>query len=219
MRRFIFILASFVVLGFSSASVLARDFGTNNDNSENRYDPKIKVVQREREREHEEFRNEIKERVKERIQDKKASISARLTELRRERVESYWNKLTTRLSAAIDRLDILTQRIESRLATLEKNNPGTETTSIHTQITEAKTKLAEAKTKLAALEIVVQEALDSDTPNDSFGVVREGISEIKGLLVEVHRILVHIIGDIRGLRINQEDLNGETVSPTVTPAT
>lgn len=198
-------LTSFVVAKESSERERERE------REEHQFTPEISVTQAERIQEREEKMMELKER----IEEKKASVSARLEERKRVRVEGFWQKLTTRLSAAVDRLDMLIQRIESRLSTIEQNNPDEDTTDIHEQLDQARNDLADAKTKLSALDEIAQEALGSENPKDAFEVVRESIKEVKELLVEVHRTLVHVIGDVRGLRVGQEDLNGVTATPTV----
>ena len=46
--------------------------------------------------------------------------------------------------------------------------------------------------------------LENDDPKEAFLVIKNTIKEIKSDLVEVHQLLVHLIGDIKGLRVGVE---------------
>lgn len=156
-----------------------------------------------------EIRKELKEQklqeIQERIQEKKATIAARLAETRKERVRFFFGRLNRRLEAAIDRLEILIERIESRVAIIEEEDEDEDidTSSIKGKLEEAKALLDEARASLAAAESSLENALSSDDPMGAFAIIRETIQEIKNDLIEVHRILVHVIGDIKGLRVGQ----------------
>lgn len=208
----------FTAILFSSVSfVVAEDV----DSSASQFTPKISVSQTEQRLEKQEMLKKLKAQVSEKRETKKASIAAKLTEKRRVNIERFWQQMVGRLEAAINRLDRLVQRIESRVDKLQETNPEINTSAIESQLSEAKTKLGTAKTKLAALSEVVETALDSENPKDAFEVVSTGIKEVKKLLREVHSILVHVIGDIKGLRVGNEDLNDLSptvkLSPTVSP--
>jgi hypothetical protein len=65
----------------------------------------------------------------------------------------------------------------------------------------------------------VESFLDNDDPKTAFAEVREIIQQIKVNLIEVHRTLVHVIGDIKGLRVGTEVKPSPSPepSPVVTP--
>ncbi len=200
---------------FTAILLLSVSFVSAEDvvSSTSQITPKISVSQTEQRIEKQEMLKKLKAQVAEKREIKKASIAAKLTEKRRVNVERFWQQMVRRLEAAIDRLDRLVQRIESRVDKLQESNPDVNTSAIESQLSEAKTKLGTAKAKLAALSEVVETALDSESPKDAFGVVSTGIKDVKKLLKEVHTILVHVIGDVKGLRVGDEDLND--LSPTV----
>ena len=65
----------------------------------------------------------------------------------------------------------------------------------------------------------VEILLENDDPKAAFAEVKEKIQEIKLNLVEIYRILIHVIGDMKGLRIGTEVKPSPSPepSPVVTP--
>jgi hypothetical protein len=87
---------------------------------------------------------------------------------------------------------------------------------------DAKELLAQAEADLAASNIEVEDVIVSDTPKETFDTVKDTVVEIKETLKEVHSILVHVIGDIRGLRIGntpivQPQNSTNSAEPTAIP--
>lgn len=146
---------------------------------------------------------------------KKAEIRERLTEKRRELIRQFFTRMIRRLEAAISRLEKLISRIESRLAKLESQ--GENVAKIREEVENAKTKLTSAKADLELAKSKLETVLASDDPKEAFKEVREIIKNVKTQLIEVHRILVHVIGDIKGLRAGQitpPPTGGPTPTPT-----
>ncbi len=173
-----------------------------------------------REARREEIRQRIEERIEIRIQEreeKRATREARFAEIRKARITAFFGHLTKRLEALVERLNILISRIESRLDKIAEANEDIDTTSIQANIQEAKDLLAETEDYLSVLE--VESFLDNGDPKTAFAEVREIIQQIKVNLIEVHRILVHVIGDIKGLRVGTEVKPSPSPepSPVVTP--
>lgn len=164
----------------------------------------------------EQFRDQLRlrrEAIREQIQERRVTIRARISEVRKERIRHIFNRLIKRFEAAITRLEKLISRIESRLDKIEAANEDIDTSSIRDELDKAKDSLASAKTAIAEAKASLEDILSSEDPREAFGVVRDLIKEIKTELVEVHRILVHVIGNIRGLRV------GVTRGELPTPAT
>lgn len=139
-----------------------------------------------------------------------AEIKAKLTEKRQQLIRQFFTRMVKRLEAAIARLEKLISRIESRLAKLESQ--GEDVSKIKTEVADAKTKLAKAKTDLEEAKTKLEDVLTNEDPKAAFAEVRSLIKGVKSQLIEVHRILVHIIGDIKGLHVGQI-----TPMPTPTP--
>ncbi len=138
----------------------------------------------------------------------KATVEAKITLLRRERIRSHWGRMITRIEAVIARLETLIERMERRIAIIETGDEDIDTASAKADVVQAKTLLAEAKADFEAAKDEIEDVIESPDPKAAFGQVIETIREIKSNLVEVHRLLVHAIGDIKGLRVG---------TPTVTP--
>ena len=49
----------------------------------------------------------------------------------------------------------------------------------------------------------MNEIIESETPREGFVEIKEMVGEIRESLVEVHQILVKVIGDIKGLRVGE----------------
>ena len=143
----------------------------------------------------------IRDQVQTRNEERKATIAARLTEIRRARIRNFFNRLTRRLEAAIDRLEKLITRIESRIAKIEEADNDIDTGPVTEQVNDAKAKLASAKADLQEVKDTFETLLTADEPREVFETVRDKITNIKDAIIEVHRLLVHVIGDIKGLRV------------------
>jgi len=158
-----------------------------------------------REARREEIRQQIEERIEIRTQEKeerRATREARLAEIRKARITAFFNHLTRRLEAFLERFSILISRIESRLDKIAQADEDIDTTSVEADIQEAKDLLVATEDLLSVLGVEI--LLENDDPKAAFAEVKEKIQEIKLNLVEIYRILIHVIGDIKGLRIGTE---------------
>lgn len=168
----------------------------------------ISTTRKQEAQERLDFRRQLledrKEELHQRITDRRATVSARLEEARKQRIRNHFALMVRRMNAAIIRLERLIERIEARLAKFEEENPEADTTAIHQDLDTAKGLLDEAKASLDAAQASLEDVLSSQDPKDAFGVIRETISEVKDQLKEVHRILVKVIGNIKGLRVGSE---------------
>jgi hypothetical protein len=158
-----------------------------------------------REARREEIRQQIEERIEIRTQEReerRATIEARFAETRKARITAFFNHLTRRLEAFLERFSILISRIESRLDKIAQADEDIDTTSVEADIQEAKDLLVATEDLLSVLGVEI--LLENDDPKAAFAEVKEKIQEIKLNLVEIYRILIHVIGDIKGLRIGTE---------------
>lgn len=134
-----------------------------------------------------------------------ASHEAKLTEARKVRAREHYGRLYTRLSAAITRLNTLITRIEARLEIIKEENKDIDTTTVEAEIASAKSLLLDAQMDLEAASDNFEEVLESDDPKATFQLIKDTVMDLKSKLVEVHRILVSVIGDIKGLRVGNTD--------------
>ena len=134
-------------------------------------------------------------------QEKIATIEARLNLRKKEIIKNYFRTMTKRLEAAINRLNKLITRIESRITKIEANDKTINTKVIKKDLTEAKGQLTTASAKLNEMTTKMETVVESNTPKEGFMAVKDIIKEIKQDLIEIHQILVKVIGDIKGLRV------------------
>ena len=149
-----------------------------------------------------------REEVKSKIKERRASISARLTERRRNRIKRFFSRLIKRLNIVTNRLNRLVARIESRLEKIKANNENIDAEKIEKQLTEIKSKLSVVSTNIQDAQNSLNTILESNEPKQAFKDVRDLVKEIKNEFIDIHRLLVHLIGDIKGLRVGES--NGST---------
>ena len=171
-------------------------------------------------------REELKLRIEEKLTEKReernqnrindetqigtpSSKQIRIQEKKKELIRNYFSRL---------RLEKLIKRIENRVAIIKSENSGIDTALIDSEIIKAKDLLEHAKTELIAVNGIIEDTLTSNDPKTAFVVVRDSIKNVKNDLVEVHRILVHLIGDIKGLRVGNTQENIESVSSSPSPS-
>ena len=193
--RFVFLTLFAIFVIFNPINVFAQE---TSDSDTRRIDLQNRIELRR------ELSETRREEIKQRILDKRATVSARLQEQQKVRIRNLFNLMVRRLNAAIERLDGLIVRIESRLTKIESENPDYDTTSIHSELDSVKSQLNEAKANLDAAHASLPDVLSSQDPKQSFTILRETITDVKNQLIEIHRILAKLIGDIRGLRIGVE---------------
>lgn len=157
-----------------------------------------------------EVQNRIENRKNENIPTLQAEKRLELREQKKKNIQTYFTQMTKRLELLISRLETLTARIESRIAKLEAG--GQNLTEEKNQINLAKTKLDKARSDLNSANSKLEEILTGNNPKQAFAEVRTLIKDLKTQLKEVHQILVHVIGNIKGLRIGSEK-----ITPKVSP--
>jgi len=140
----------------------------------------------------------------------RATAAARVTTVRKERIRLYWGTMVTRIEAAIARLEKLIARMETRIGVIKASDTEIDTSVPEKDIADAKVLLAKAKTSLQSAKDELEAVLTSETPKEAFTRVIDTVGGIKKNLTEAHKLLVHAIGAIKGLRVGQE-------SPTPTP--
>lgn len=180
---FVKIVLSLIILFTSYSSVSARETGQIQEKVQNRIVTATK-------------RPEISNTNKEQVREK---ISA----VRRERIRSYFGHMVTRFEAIIERLEKIITRLETRIKKIESGNEEIKTDSVKNDIKQAKEMVSSVKIELQKTKTLNEEMLASDDPKISFEKVRESTKNIKENLTEIHKLLVHAIGELKGLRVGQ----------------
>ncbi len=194
---------SFAVLLFVPFFVYAKD--STPPGELKRVDAKLGIGQKQLAKEN------IKAEIQRRVEDRKASQEAKVANKKRERIRNHWEMLEKRISATIERLNRLVTRIESRLAKISQDNPEMDFSPIQTNVNEAKVLLDNANVMLEEASFELDSLLEAENPKIAFESLRTTIGDIKDTLTEAHRILVHVIGNIRGLRVGKNSVNPTSV--------
>lgn len=134
-------------------------------------------------------------------EERKATVAAKLSLVRRERIRSFWGRMVTRIEAAIERLEILIDRMERRIGIIKETDSSFDTSLAEADIASAKDLIAEANAQLQVAKDSFEEMLTNEDPRLALGQVIENVRQIKEKLVEIHRLLVQTIGEIKGLRV------------------
>lgn len=149
-----------------------------------------------------------KELILEKQATRQAENRERISERVREQVKALFGRTELRFLAAITRQEKIISRIESRLLKIETENPDLDLSPIQEELLINKIKLNEAKQALSEVSISLEAILDSEDPKSEFIHLKNLLEEIKSELIIIHQNLVHLIGEIRGLRVG----NSETAS-------
>lgn len=156
----------------------------------------------------------IRQEVKLRVAEQRTEKSEALEERRQEKIKSFFERMMSRFEAAIERLQKLIDRIQARIDKIKAGDPDADVEAQQSQLDNAKDKLNDAKNKIQDLKNDFDDLLTSDDPKTVFKTVGKNVRDLKKDLVEIHKILVHIIGDIKGLRVGE---GTPKPSPTATP--
>jgi hypothetical protein len=178
----------------------------------------------ERQEESQELREELRVRLEDRtdaLQDSRGEIRDRLESRRDMFLENASDRLTNiarrilgRFYAAIERMEHIANRVDSRIAKLEERG---------NDLSEAKRLLAEAWVKIDAAGEAVAEVeinlgeLIADTPHETLQKVRELLGTAKEALRSAHRALVDAIIAIRA-NVKIEDTDDDTGTTADLPA-
>ena len=133
------------------------------------------------------IRQEIRERIGEKTQ-------ARLRNLR--------GIFLRRLNNLVSRLNLIIERIESRLDKIKQGDEAIDTTEIESVLENAKQDLSLAEAQITALEVQLDDLVQlEDDPFQGVKEIKDSFKEIKDLLLSIRKDLVKTIGLMKGLRL------------------
>ncbi len=129
-----------------------------------------------------------------------------------DRLINLIQNVQTRLTAAINRMDNIIGRLDSRIAKLKAE--GVNTIPAEETLTRAKENVIAAKATLASLSSPTQ-AIRGDSPRESFQMIKTQLGTVRDLLKETHRYLRETVGLLKTAIREKTPL----VSPTETGGT
>lgn len=121
-----------------------------------------------------------------------------------------------RMDAAIDRLENVSTRIETRVAALEAE--GVDTSLARAPLADAVNKLAEARAQLSQAQAQAEVGIVSDTPRERFMVAREQFKNIKQTIRDAYVLLREALAELKDA-VMEAELNKKGASPAVTDTT
>lgn len=137
-----------------------------------------------------------REELKKDAHGKSKEVKARIEARRQEKIKEAYQKLTEKVNKILARFEELITKIESRLDKLSETQ---DVSSIQAKAESAKDKIAQAKADIASLEGVGSDVASSTDPKSSFATTRQMFQDVKKELDEAHKILVSVIGDVKGI--------------------
>ena len=155
-------------------------------------------VQVEMRKERQDFRADAKERIatfKEKAQERREELKKKIGEARANAVEKIFVRTLDRFADAIERLEKLADRIESRLNKLSSD--GTDTSALQVLLEKARGSLGEARATLEIAQKKYDEMINSTEPKSSFEAVKLAIRDTKEKIKSAHKALVDVIVAIK----------------------
>jgi chromosome segregation ATPase len=140
------------------------------------------------------------------LQDREERQETRRVEAEN-RIRAHIGAMLRRFNAAIDWLEKISERIESRIAKLKED--GVNTSEAEGYLNEAKTEIAEAKSAVSSLSEAAEEALSAESLREAFQRVRELVQTARESIKDAHAALIKAVRSLKP-GINR---GGETETP------
>ena len=153
------------------------------------------------------FREKLKDKSivpNEENAEKKEMVREMITEKTRARVRWVLGRLMKRFEHAIDRMEKIITRIESRIAKL-KEDDDLDLSEVEANVEEAKELIAGIKEALGEIELAFDEVMESETPKDDFSNLHDLIRGLKDDLLEARKILIKAIRGLKTLTSSSEE--------------
>ncbi len=122
-----------------------------------------------------------------------------------DRVINLASNVTGRLTAALDRMNNIAIRIDSRIAKLDAM--GVETTRAKTRLAEAQKVIDDARTKLKNIPSI-DNAIRGDAPRESFTAIRAEFVVVRDLARQSHTLLIDTVAILKEAVRTHESGNG-----------
>lgn len=162
----------------------------------------------------EEKRDASRAQIEERVSAKEERIEKEAVQ-RKERINKFLNNINRKMDAAIDRLDTLLGRIESRIVKFEER--GIDMTEVRQHLEIANNNIRSAVESISTADANAREALAGDPSRDTFGNVVSELNGTKESLRSAHASLVKAISamkaSISGEKQERDKGKEETLSP------
>lgn len=154
-----------------------------------------------------EIKNERKE-FRKKENERREELKKRVGEERARRVNEYFTQMMNRMDAAVDRLDKLADRVESRLTKIQ--GAGKDITEPQAALDTARISIAAVHTAIGDARTKFAELSKSNTPQEQFVAIKELVTTVKTKSKEAHAALIEVINSIKRGRL---DIKEATSTP------
>lgn len=149
-------------------------------------------------------REAFKEEAKQRVE----AMKKKLGEERAKRIEQFFNNMVRKFENAIDRLNNLAERIESRLTKTE--DAGNDVAKQRDLLKVARDKITAVETALSDAKAKFAEMAKSENPKEAFKKVKELAHSVAEKVKEAHKALVDVVTSLKGLRLGDKATSTES---------
>lgn len=161
---------------------------------------KREILKEEAKTKREAFKEEAKQRVE--------AMRKKLGDGRAKRVEQFFNNMVRKFENAIDRLNNLADRIDSRLKKTE--DAGNDVAKQRDLLKVARDKITAVETALSDAKAKFAEMAKSENPKEAFKKVKELARGVAEKVKEAHRALVEVVTSLKGLRVGDKATSTES---------
>src|SRR3990167_363567 len=166
---------------------------------------KQQALQQEAKQKREALMQEIRarrENFKAEAQKRIDALKKKVGEERAKRIDQFFNQMVKKFENAIDRLNNLADRIESRLNKTEAT--GNDVSKQWDLLKAARDKIVTVEAALGDSKAQFEAMALSENPRSAFQQVKELIRGVADKIKDAHKALVDVVKSIKGLRLGSE---------------
>jgi len=133
--------------------------------------------------------------IKEDKQEMRDSIKQKLNENSIRRINAYTERIIARFNAAVQRFEIMTERISSRIKKIERG--GIDLSESKTLLQKTLNEISSTKTKINEISSKISLVTSSETPKKMFDDSKKIFESVNDSIKETHKMLVETIKSIK----------------------
>lgn len=138
-----------------------------------------------------------REQFKADAKTRKEELKKKVGEKRAERIEQFFNQMTQKFEAALDRLDGFSVKIEERVDAAVSS--GKDATQARSELESGRLKIKEAAAELESAKAKYAEAIKNPNVKAAFADVRKIVQGIAQKVKDAHRALVRSVAELKGV--------------------
>ncbi|MHB8651634.1 MAG: hypothetical protein ACYC8S_00650 [Minisyncoccota bacterium] len=130
-------------------------------------------------------------------EEHRAEIKARLDVRHQQIMQSFGKRLEHRFAAALDRLSMIADRIDARLAKIAMENKTIPTATAHARVAEARVKITAGRAALADLSSTIDAAVASTSPRMAIPSINAAAKKVETDIRAARESLIGAITSIK----------------------